>query len=707
MNAPIHLARLVWLTIAIVLAACGGGGGGGGSNSSSSSTSTSSSISSVSDAVIQEQVRLVDSVSSAYTAQMLTTPDADAQALLSWMRSQPGIVDPEIIQPGVIAYNLADGTPGIADLRRRFENLPAIPRITDTDVGVAADMAAAGPRPQAQAARVLERHRVFLYDALAGKLGAQSWATITGLKSWFSSAGFIVDTTSFTTPNSLLSVRAADVLYMDAHGGIGRYEKLGGERFYAIATSVRATPENIRTFKSAIDQRQVAIYGVPELMDPASLVRGWRMLSYLAITPEFVRQNMTFTPGALVFINGCEFMTDGAEFEKMRAAFRAVGVTNLLGWNSFTEATYAAESALYLFDRLLGVNGYAPFMSDPAHRPFDLPAVMRAMAQLDRKNSNDLTGTKTYQKLDTSKLWGTWSAKLVHQTPAGELLALRPSISLSRLDNAADTLVLTGTFGAPPGVDHAVMIDGTDLTSVATWTPNTITIKPLPRNGSGSSGPVEVQIGGVRSNTTWVNAWHGVQLSQYHPMDQSDGFGDHTARTITICTVDFRAATGTFRIAPEQSPQQEAINADPTLPGTCSYRALGRYTNSLGSIDLSVVGSPDMPWLALSARQPPRPARYAWVQAQMHPGRRAMDLQMFHYIQPGEGGGPQQMLTDLNGKVTVVPPTGLDETATSANTPAIFDAQGNLQVGSHQQAGQYFTWSGARASHQEEPRAGR
>lgn len=699
--------RRLFAMSAVLLAACGGGGGGngGGGGSAGDDNGTDSS-----DEVVRQQLAGLDSLASNFAALTPDTPDVDAQAMLAWMSTRAEYVAPEIVQPGVIAYNFADGTPGIVDLRRRIENPSQLGVMAPGSIGVAA----VDGRPSAQAVRVLERRRVFLFDALTQTLGEQSWAVITGLSAWFRRAGFSVDTTAFTTPTSLLSVRAADVLYIDAHGGVGRYERSGGERFYAIATAVPVNKETLALFKDAIAARQVAIYGVPELFDPSSLARGWRMLSYMAITPEFVRQNMTFNPGALVFVNGCEFMSPGEEFRKMRAAFQAVGATNLLGWDTFTEATFAAESALYLFDRLLGANGYAPFLSDPAHRPFDLPAVLRAMARVDRKNSNDLVGPKTFLKLDKSTLWksavwGGWKATLTHEAPAGDILALQPSIGLAELNNATDTLTISGLFGDPSNLDRSVTIGATDMTHLATWTPTRITIAALPRTGAGSSGPVEVRVGAARSNPTWIQAWSGIQVSNFHPLDGGNGFGDNTARIVTTCTVDFRAATGAFRTAPETAVNQSAINADPTLQtGVCQYAAQGRYTDALGSIDLAVVGSPTMPWLDLAQRLAPTlPARRAWVQAQFHASDRSMDVQMFHYIAPSEGGGPQQTLTALDGKVTVVPVTGMDETAASGNNPVRIDLQGNLQPGSNQQTGNYLTWSGALAAHQEDSRAGR
>lgn len=290
---------------------------------------------------------------------------------------------------------------------------------------------------------------------------------------------------------------------------------------------------------------------------------------------------------------------------------------------------------------LLGANGYAPFLSDPAHRPFDLPAVLRAMARVDRKSSSDLVGPKTFLKLDKSTwwksaVWGGWKATLTHEAPAGDVLALQPSIGLVELHNAPDTLTISGLFGDPSNLDRSVNIGAT-------------------------------------------------------------------------CTVDFRAATGAFRTAPETAVNQSAINADPTLQtGVCQYAAQGRYADALGSIDLAVVGSPTMPWLDLAQRLAPTlPARRAWVQAQFHASDRSMDVQMFHYIAPSEGGGPQQTLTALDGKVTVVPVTGMDETAASGNNPVRIDLQGNLQPGSNQQTGNYLTWSGALAAHQEDSRAGR
>ncbi len=226
--------RRLFAMSAVLLAACGGGGGGngGGGGSAGDDNGTDSS-----DEVVRQQLAGLDSLASNFAALTPDTPDVDAQAMLAWMSTRAEYVAPEIVQPGVIAYNFADGTPGIVDLRRRIENPSQLGVMAPGSIGVAA----VDGRPSAQAVRVLERRRVFLFDALTQTLGEQSWAVITGLSAWFRRAGFSVDTTAFTTPTSLLSVRAADVLYIDAHGGVGRYERSGASGSMPLPRRFRST----------------------------------------------------------------------------------------------------------------------------------------------------------------------------------------------------------------------------------------------------------------------------------------------------------------------------------------------------------------------------------------------------------------------------------------------------------------------------------
>lgn len=681
---------------ACLLPACGGGGGGAGPAEAPQPIASA-------PAAGDARLAAVSALAEAYRALQPGAPEADAQALLEVLGRIPGIEQPEITQPGVLAYRFADGSPAVLDLRRRFDDIAQVP------VAQGSAAPADATRRQALAVRLPVGRRAFLFDALADGLGDTSWATISGIKAWLARAGYVVDATAFTTPTGLRGVQAADVLYIDGHGGIGRYSRFGSERFYAVATGVPVDDRTLALFREEILAGEVAIYGVPEPFDPASLLRGWRLLHYMAITPRFVKRYFDFRPGALVFINGCEFMMDGPEAESMRAAFRERGATTLLGWDGFTSALLAAESGRYLFDRLLGANGYSVYKTDPQHRPFDLPAVLKAMADNDRKDNLALQGAAKL-KLDQSLLYGLIKARLKLSAPDGDALALAPSIGLISLDNSLDRLMLSGRFGARPGGAHSITVGDVDFTNQASWTPTSITINGLPRSGPGSSGRIVVRVESSESNPVWVNAWREVQISNFHPLDGSSGFGDHTARIVTQCTVNFRAAVGSFRVVPESPATLAAINGDPTEPaGNCRYSASGRLVYGLGTQDLSVAGSPEMPWAdpaTRALREPP--PRMAWVSAQMQAQSRTMDVQMVHRISPQDGGGPKVTDTDLQGRVQVFPVTGMHESAaSSAVSPVRFDNQGNLLAGGNQQSGNYITWSGAPAAHTEDPQAGR
>jgi len=248
---------------------------------------------------------------------------------------------------------------------------------------------------------------------------------------------------------------------------------------------------------------------------------------------------------------------------------------------------------------MLGANGYKAYpalpLGYPPNRPFDFYSVFYDMHETRRDAAAQITSTDKLN-LDQSYviegLLKKISATLEWDIAEGASIpALAPSISAVSLQNDLDILTVSGDFGGT-AKNKSIAIGGTSM--AATWTDDTITIKPLPRTGPGSGGYILVTMDGAQSNQVLLQQWKGMNLTMVT-------YNGPNTRTVT-CSVNLRASFDTLRSDPDRKPDPDAVtNDNPVVQnGKCQFVATGSQT-----------GSGPIPWLDPYNQKTANPATFA------------------------------------------------------------------------------------------------
>lgn len=648
-------------------------------------------------------------ISSAYDGLPKTDPQADAAALLAVVRALPDVQEASLTEPTTVSLTFKDGITTIISTQSPLSSSATAPAPTAIPAAAASRSTAplAVPRQSPLAQRLPSGRQVFLIDSAAKDIGGADFVTqINNLSGYFKDAGYGVLTSADVNPGVYRSIKNASVLHLLSHGAIGQH---AGLRMLALTTSLKADVAlNRATYANEINSGEMGYFVVPEPHEFSSTVRFG---VYLYITQQFVLKNMTFTEGSLVFLNGCStFGANSPEATDMRNAFIAKGARSVIGWSNVVNYKYAIDSAMYLFDRLLGADAYAPYKMAPAaspNRPFPLDDVLREMRTHKRDPSIDWDARDL--TLAQSTFFANWrtyryaAELMIQKNSSNDNISLVPSISSIYLENGADRLTIGGNFGPEPmGQQYSITIGGVDMRQLAKWTDTSIVISNLPRSGGGASGEVRVNVSGLRSNPAMINQWRGVKLTNYSPADGGSGRGDNTARVITTCTVNLRGSTDAFRSAPNVAPDLNAIVDEAVIQdGVCSYDANGTYNASTYTLTYGLAGSPDLPWLAAENRDAaallPRWA-YATGLFQHVNQTSGMQISMIGRVYASDGGGVRGMqVRKSDGAVSYPPPVGIHETASSSELR--FDGSDALLSGATQQTLNYLIWSGVQGLH--------
>jgi len=256
-------------------------------------------------------------------------------------------------------------------------------------------------------------------------------------------------------------------LYMDAHGAssadasneTGRTPLRGlvlRQRVpsaFSVWTATRATPTLDEDYAQELNRQSLIHFIAP--VDHASYERHY------GITGKFVRENWTFQPHSLVFINACSSMS-----EDFQSACEAVGAGAYFGWTREVSDRLAHDSASALYVRLF------PSSAEPSVSTIDEAFQQLRTLQLDQDLS---TGAQLRWNLLSDSDFGL----------------LVPSLRSLQVDGG--TLTLRGHFGAIVG---QVLIDGSPVTLSGSWNSETLRVA-LPEQGT----LVQVQVGGRLSNS--------------------------------------------------------------------------------------------------------------------------------------------------------------------------------------------------------------
>ena len=615
-------------------------------------------------------------------------PAADAESILAVVRGLPDVGDSGIEEPGNVWLTFKDGISTI---------------ITTTPLVTAADRVAitqtSSSRALAQRVQKLDTRlpgttpagsrQAFLLDAVARDFGLESG--LDQIRPWLTAQGFdVVSTDRQVTPAVYKNIRDVSVLHLAAHGGVGLVR---GQKVFVLSTGLRTdVGDNLTPYGDAIaagDMGYIVVVNQVLATDP-TLAMG----TYLYITPSFVRKYMSFAKGSLVNLDACSvFAYHG---DDMRKAFMDVGATTLVGWDADVSMRDGRDSSLYLFDRLLSANSYAPYMVQPGNRPFSVAEVFADMQGRQRVVPAG-TPPQTLAQSPFNR------ATLRRQVASGyENLALVPSITGLYVENRFDRLTLTGNFGAGPGKGggtREVTLGGATL-SVDSWSPTSIVLRDVPRSGSGSNGELIVKVDGAKSNPAWVSQWNGLVVKNYQG-EYAQGKGDGTAVSVVECTFNLRGSASNFRSELNGEANLFATTDDAVLQdsGTCSWDAYGTYFGSDYSLTYSVAGSKDLPWATIAQRaNPDALQRYAYVTALISGGNLQIDL--IARIRPGDGGGIVHTYAYRSGQTgsAVVP---VHSSGYLYGT--YFGADDAILAASNQQTLNFVTLSGAAAMQSADP----
>ena len=649
------------LGLLIALAACGGGGGDGGGPDPAVDPVVAPS--SDPDA----HAASLDAIGAAYDQLAQTDPAADGEALLAMVKTLPDVREAGIAAPGNVWLTFNDGISTFISTQPLYTPAEAAivaaaaAEAARTPSGPAATQTSTEPRSHPLDTKLPgeaspDLRHAYLIDSASR--GLTKVSRVDTMQRWFERKKFTVHAFDNKPEAAVFkTIKDASVAHLLTHGSVGLIE---GRRVFGLSIGLEtAEPKNLAFYRNEIEVTHEMGYMV--LPEPHEVAAGsdpkkQRMGRYLYITPKFVRNNMSFTEGSLVFLNGCAtFSADAAD---MVQAFKDKHASTVLGWSGVTSHGFAIDSALFLFDRLLSANEHVGYAVQQPNRPFTVSEVLDHMKRYAHVQAayppdyapdapHDLTLTQSvFRVYREDDKYTEYNATLMPDTTQGyEGLALVPAINDLFVENLADRLTLRGNFGTGPSAAGAgtrkVTLDGQPL-EVQSWNASAIVVVNVPRTGAGSSGALIVNVDGAESNPAYVDRWNGVVLKNYQPFPGGPGDGTGTAFTLVQCTVNLRGSSSSFRSEVDGELTLFASTDDAIIQdGACAYNASGEYYGAGYQVLFAVGGSPLLPWIAPAQRNMlDGLTRFSFVTAYISNGNLQFDL--IARTRLSDGGGPRQ-----------------------------------------------------------------
>ena len=693
-------ALIVAAAVALVatLVACGGGGSAEPGASTDIGSSPPGTAPAPTSDTPDPHTASFEALRAVYDKLPHTSPASDATALLAAVQGLADVRASGIEVAGNVWLTFNDGIPAVITTRPMRNN--------DTNAGLEPP-AAQSSRMHALDAKLPGSKQAFLLEATG--FGVTTYGH-SRINTWLTDQGFNVSMIEGQVgPEAFRTIRNASVLGLSTHGGVGVVD---GKPTFIMSTGLDATVQNLFAYRAELQTQQmgfIIITDPPDLPSKA-IPLGNYWAAKLFITPKFVRNNMTFADGSVVYMGVCESFKPIAQ--DMQQAFLDVHASVVLGWDDEIVAGYTAASEAFLFDRLLSANSYERYRIDPGNRPFpvhdvlaDMETRQRVLTQFpdDYPTGDARTLAAGSNRYET----GAGIARLHAKFAKGyEGVSLVPSITGLRIDNVLDQLILSGNFGDGPGKGgdaRTVTLAGNAL-NVLSWSGATIVTNMVPKEGPGSAGKLVVNVDGAKSNPAWINQWNGVVVRNYTPADGRPGDGTGTATTSLQCTVNLRGSATGFRAEPSGPPKLFATTDEAVVgTGDCMWDAYGTDNRPTYTNAYAVAGAKGLPWVNPPQRAlAPSFARYAWVSASINAGR--ADFTMLGGVNPSDGGG---LLQTFRRKTDGASSQSVSPFSSSGNTDnvtaALFGDDDSLLAGSAQQTLNFLTWGGSTASQRPDP----
>lgn len=390
---------------------------------------------------------------------------------------------------------------------------------------------------------------------LVETLGSRYTPATATIRAMLTSNGYLPATPTSGTVNGLKLVRDDGVLYYDGHGGAGFFNAAQTDSAFGLWTTTVATAANLPSYSADFVAHRVclmvAAVGVDSLGNDINEV-------HYGITSKFVTWYwQAFAQNAMVFIDACG--AGGAYAAPFRNAIIAKNASVYFGWTRPVFSDAAALVAKFMFDRMIGANTAAP-KETPPQRPFTYPDIYGDLTNRGLHIHPSTDGTTT-----TFRYFGG----------PGAFGLLAPSISFMSMEEVNDLIHVYGKFGPDPGADGRVKVDGVELT-VQSWAPTEI-ICDIERTGTGSAGPVTVEVRGDYSGTTPLTFRKSnvVNLTHWKIPFHYDHF-ENDQKIVVDMDLHIRADVHSHREVPHEAPiEADAIVFDHALNSLGSFSASG------------------------------------------------------------------------------------------------------------------------------------
>jgi hypothetical protein len=294
-----------------------------------------------------------------------------------------------------------------------------------------------------------------------------------------------------TTVDALRNVGGDGVFYMATH--------FGADPSFPpnIWTSTPLTDNPDPQLQTDIDLGYIIDLQAKDLYDAST--GEWTWVKHYGITASFIANYWNFSGNSLVYIDGCGSGSEAAG--DIRQAIFNKGASVYVGWSDEV-GEISADTARFVFDRLLGANQFCPENGQPcklgnatpptfAQRPFDYTQVTFDLQQHGLGQDTNPTSTLQFEP----------------NPDGGNFGLLAPTIWFVRPievgGSPGGTLQINGTFGSDLG---QVTVGGQDCPVETGGWMSSLILCDLP---SGAAGDVVVTVREHQSNKARITKWNG------------------------------------------------------------------------------------------------------------------------------------------------------------------------------------------------------
>lgn len=402
------------------------------------------------------------------------------------------------------------------------------------------------------------------------------------IQRWLETSGYSCSVTNGSVED-MRNITGAGVLYVGSHGG-------ADADLFALWTTTKATDDTLRTYHDELHANKLIQMTAAVDRIPPTIPGGRATASvetHLGVTHEFIKAHWRLADNALVVIDACygysPFIRDACLNNDIKAGA-------YFGWDRPVLDGCSTSSALFFFDRVLGMNEFGPFR-DPPQRPYPAESVVKVMNLVARRNGlrfdqSAIVRNGVIQPGTEAQL----GIKL--RDPLVDVI-LRPGIFDVRIAELGNRrMLVSGDFGSEAG---SVTIGGTPVgLKGGGWTPTLIECEAP---AASATGDVIVHSATQVSNPRRITGW-----DMTFNIHRGTPPGDACANCMwdATYTARVRADAGERRVGPEQAAAAARVTGGSAVSGqNVSIDAIsGNYTANSGvqyqvTVTSSFAGSPE------------------------------------------------------------------------------------------------------------------